>query len=140
MLARLSPGEANASGLAQPFQKSLSLPAVTKHVKVLERAGLITRSKDAQWPPCKLRRAGLRNAADWVEQYRVFWEESLDRSDAYFMETTAKTTTEGLIVAIRQFPSMLRVGISRGEISTRESIPVGRVAAAGKNPRMRRAA
>jgi DNA-binding transcriptional ArsR family regulator len=90
MLAQLSRGEANVSELAQPFVKSMSLPAITKHVKVLERAGLITKSKEAQWRPCKLRGAGLREAADWVEQYRVFWEESFDRLDAYLKETTGK--------------------------------------------------
>lgn len=90
MLAQLSKGEANVSELARPFIKSMSLQAITKHLQVLERAGLITKSKDAQWRPCKLRGAGLRDAADWVEQYRVFWEESLDRLDAYLKETSRK--------------------------------------------------
>ena len=88
MLARLSQGEANVSDLAKPFLKKMSLPAITKHVKVLEKAGLITKSKDAQWRPCKLRGAGLRDAAGWVEQYRVFWEESFDRLDEYLKQTT----------------------------------------------------
>lgn len=91
MLSRLSQGEANISDLAKPFLKKMSLPAVTKHVKVLENAGLITKSKDAQWRPCRLRGAGLREAADWVEQYRVFWEESFDRLDAYLKETKDKS-------------------------------------------------
>ncbi len=91
MLAQLSKGEASVTELAKPFSKKMSLPAITKHVKVLERAGLITKSKDAQWRPCRLRGAGLRDAADWVEQYRVFWEESFDRLDAYLKETTKKT-------------------------------------------------
>lgn len=95
MLARLSQGEANVSELAQPFMKNMSLPAITKHVKVLERAGLITKSKDAQWRRCKLRGAGLRDAADWVEQYRTFWEESFDRLDAFLKETTGKKRTRG---------------------------------------------
>ena len=95
MLARLSQGEANVSELAQPFIKNMSLPAITKHVKVLERAGLITKSRDAQWRPCKIRGAGLRDAADWVEQYRVFWEESFDRLGAYLKETTGKKSTKG---------------------------------------------
>ena len=90
MLAQLSKGEANVSELARPFIKNMSLPAITKHVKVLERAGLITKSRDAQWRPCRLRGAGLRDAADWVEQYRMFWEESFDRLDAYLKETTGK--------------------------------------------------
>jgi DNA-binding transcriptional ArsR family regulator len=92
MLAQLSQGEASVTELAKPFLKKMSLPAITKHVKVLERAGLITKTKDAQWRPCKLRGAGLRDAADWVEQYRVFWEESFDRLDAYLKETTANKT------------------------------------------------
>lgn len=95
MLAQLSRGEANVSELARPFIKSMSLPAITKHVKVLERAGLITKSKDAQWRPCRLRGVGLRDAADWVEQYRVFWEESFDRLDAYLKETTGKKKSRG---------------------------------------------
>lgn len=90
MLARLSKGDANVTELARPFRKRMSLPAITKHVKVLERAGLITKSKDAQWRSCRLRGAGLRHAADWVEQYRVFWEDSLDRLDAYLKETAGK--------------------------------------------------
>ena len=90
MLAQLSKGEANVSELAQPFIKNMSLPAITKHVKVLERAGLVTKSKDAQWRPCKLRAVGLREAADWVEEYRAFWEESFDRLEAYLKETTGK--------------------------------------------------
>lgn len=95
MLARLSQGEANVSELAQPFMKNMSLPAITKHVKVLERAGLITKSKDAQWRRCKLCGAGLRDAADWVEQYRAFWEESFDRLDAFLKEATGKKRTRG---------------------------------------------
>src|ERR1700754_1930089 len=83
MLAQLSKGEANVSDLAKPFLKDMSLPAVTKHLKVLERAGLITKSKDAQWRPCKLNGAPFRDVAGWMEQYRVFWEESFDRLEAY---------------------------------------------------------
>ncbi len=91
MLAQLSKGEANVSDLAKPFLKKMSLPAITRHVKVLERAGLITKGRDAQWRPCRLRGEALRPAADWVDQYRVFWEESFDRLDAY-LKTTAKDT------------------------------------------------
>src|SRR3954464_7836170 len=83
MLSRLSRGEANVSDLAKPFLKSMSLPAVTKHLKVLERAGLITKTREAQWRPCKFNGAPLKHVADWMEQYRVFWEESFDRLDAY---------------------------------------------------------
>jgi DNA-binding transcriptional ArsR family regulator len=89
MLARLSKGEASVSDLAKPFLKKMSLPAVTKHVKVLEQAGLISKSRDAQWRPCKLKAEGFREAADWVEQYRVFWEKSFDRLDAYLKETAS---------------------------------------------------
>jgi DNA-binding transcriptional ArsR family regulator len=83
MLARLSRGEANVTDLAKPFLKEMSLPAVTKHLKVLERAGLVTKTKEAQWRPCRLNGEALRGAADWMEQYRAFWEASFDRLDAY---------------------------------------------------------
>src|SRR6476660_2953717 len=83
MLAHLSKGEANVSDLAKPFLKEMSLPAVTKHLKVLEKARLITRSRQAQWRPCKLHGDALKDVADWMEQYRQFWEESFDRLDAY---------------------------------------------------------
>ena len=94
MLAQLSKGEANVSELAQPWLKKMSLPAITKHVKVLERAGLVTKSKDAQARPCRLRGSGLRDATNWVDQYRIFWEENFDRLDAYLKETTAKKKTK----------------------------------------------
>src|SRR3954463_4221699 len=90
MLARLSRGEANVSDLARPFLKSMSLPAVTKHVKVLERAGLITKTREAQWRPCKLNPPALKDAADWMEQDRQFWEESFDRLEEYLKTVTAK--------------------------------------------------
>ncbi len=83
ILARLTQGEANVSELAQPFLGSMSLPAVTKHLKVLERAGLITKSRDAQFRPCRLNAVALRDAADWMEPYRAHWEEALDRLDEY---------------------------------------------------------
>lgn len=90
MLARLSQGEASVTDLAQPFLKEMSLPAVTKHLKVLEKAGLITKTKEAQWRPCKLNGAPLRDISDWMEQYRIFWEESFDRLEAYLKTVTAK--------------------------------------------------
>ncbi|MFN8392843.1 MAG: metalloregulator ArsR/SmtB family transcription factor [Bdellovibrionota bacterium] len=90
MLAQLAKGDANISDLAKPFLRSMSLPAVTKHVKVLEKAGLITKTRDAQWRPCRLNGEALRDAADWMEQYRVFWEESFDRLDAYLKTVTAQ--------------------------------------------------
>ena len=68
----------------------MSLPAVTKHLKVLERAGLITKTREAQWRPCKLNGDGFKDVADWMEQYRQFWEESFDRLDAYLKTVTAK--------------------------------------------------
>jgi DNA-binding transcriptional ArsR family regulator len=83
LLARLSKGETSVSELAKPFLKDMSLPAVTKHLKVLERAGLITKSREAQWRPCKINGARLKDVADWMEQYRVFFEESLDRLGEY---------------------------------------------------------
>ncbi|HEX2733585.1 MAG TPA: metalloregulator ArsR/SmtB family transcription factor [Polyangiaceae bacterium] len=83
ILARLTHGEANVTELAQPFLKSMSLPAITKHLKVLERAGLIVKTRDAQWRQCRLNPNALKDAAEWMDQYRTYWEESLDRLDAY---------------------------------------------------------
>jgi DNA-binding transcriptional ArsR family regulator len=90
MLARLSKGEASVTDLAKPFLKEMSLPAVTKHLKVLEKAGLVTKTREAQWRPCKLNGAALKDASDWMEQYRVFWEESFDRLGAYLKTVTAE--------------------------------------------------
>jgi DNA-binding transcriptional ArsR family regulator len=87
ILARLASGEATVTELAEPFE--MSLPAVSKHLKVLQRAGLIARGREAQWRPCRLEAAPLQDAADWIEHYRRFWEESLDRLDAYLKEVQA---------------------------------------------------
>jgi DNA-binding transcriptional ArsR family regulator len=81
ILARLAQGETTVTELAAPFD--MSLPAVTKHLKVLQRAGLVSQGRQAQWRPCKLEPAPLRELAGWIEQYRVFWEASLDRLEAY---------------------------------------------------------
>src|SRR5437899_12246302 len=81
ILARLALGEATVTELAEPFP--MSLPAVSKHLKVLQRAGLIARGREAQWRPCRLEAAPLKDAADWIEHYRRFWEESFDRLDEY---------------------------------------------------------
>ena len=95
MLAQLSKGEANVSDLAKPFLKEMSLPAITKHLKVLEKAGLVTKTKEAQWRPCKLNGEALKTASDWMEQYRIFWEESFDRLDEYLKTVTAKDKPKG---------------------------------------------
>ena len=95
MLARLSKGEANVSDLAKPFLKDMSLPAITKHLKVLETAGLITKTRDAQWRPCKLNGAPLKDASNWMEQYRIFWEESFDRLESYLKTITSKENVKG---------------------------------------------
>src|SRR5277367_5625481 len=84
ILARLASGEASVTQLAEPFE--MSMPAVSKHLKVLERAGLIARGREAQWRPCRLEAAPLKDAADWVEDYRRFWEQSFDRLDEYLRE------------------------------------------------------
>jgi DNA-binding transcriptional ArsR family regulator len=88
ILARLSCGAASVNEIAAPF--AMSLPAVSKHLKVLERAQLITRSKEAQWRPCELKAAPLKEATDWMEQYRQFWEARFDRLDAYLQELQAR--------------------------------------------------
>jgi len=88
ILARLTSGEASVTALAEPF--AMSLPAVSKHLKVLERAGLITRGRQAQWRPCRLEAAPLLEVADWLEEYRRFWDESFDRLDEYLHEIQDK--------------------------------------------------
>src|SRR6187402_2401494 len=91
MLARLSEGEANVSDLAGPFLKNMSLPAVTKHLKVLENAGLVSKGRNAQWRPCRLNGEPLREAVDWMEHHRVAWEDQLDRLGAYLKSKTQGT-------------------------------------------------
>lgn len=97
ILARLASGEMSVTELAEPF--TMSMPAVTKHLKVLERAGLITRGKQAQWRPCKLAPVPLKLVSEWVEEYRKFWDESFDRLDAYLKVLQSKqpktTKTKG---------------------------------------------
>jgi DNA-binding transcriptional ArsR family regulator len=88
ILGRLARGETSVTELAKPFK--MSLPAVSKHLKVLERAGLVTRSREAQWRPCKLKANRLKAVADWVEEYRQFWEQSLDRLDEYLKDLQRK--------------------------------------------------
>jgi DNA-binding transcriptional ArsR family regulator len=87
ILARLAGGEATVTALAEPFK--LSLPAVSKHLKVLERAGLVSQAREAQWRPRRLEAAPLKDAADWVATYRTFWEDRLDRLDAYLKDIQA---------------------------------------------------
>ena len=84
ILARLSQGEASVTDLAKPFD--LSLPGVSKHLKVLQRAGLITQSRNAQWRPCRLEGARLQEASEWVGEFRRFWDESFERIDEYLAE------------------------------------------------------
>jgi DNA-binding transcriptional ArsR family regulator len=86
ILARLSQGEATVNELAKPFD--MSLPSISRHLKVLEGAGLITRGREAQWRPCKLKPEPLRRVDDWLDKYRKFWSESFDRMDAVLSELT----------------------------------------------------
>jgi DNA-binding transcriptional ArsR family regulator len=95
MLAQLSLGEANVSELARPFLNYMSLPAVTKHIKVLEKAGLVTKTREAQWRPCQLNGEAFKDVADWVEHYRVFWEASFDRLGEYLKTVTSKKNRKG---------------------------------------------
>jgi DNA-binding transcriptional ArsR family regulator len=88
ILSRLAFGETSVTELAEPF--AMSLPAVSKHLKVLERGGLVRRSREARWRPCRLEAAPLKEAADWVEDYRRFWEQSFDRLDDYLKTLQAK--------------------------------------------------
>ena len=93
ILARLAAGEASVTELAQPF--AMSLPAISKHLKVLERAGLITRGREAQWRPCRLEARPLKGAVDWLEHYRIFWEQSLDRLDQHLRQLQGEDRKHG---------------------------------------------
>jgi DNA-binding transcriptional ArsR family regulator len=84
ILARLASGETSVSELAEPFE--MSMPAISKHLKVLQRAGLIERGREAQWRPCRLAAGPLKDASDWLDRYRRFWEESFDRLEDYLRE------------------------------------------------------
>ena len=93
ILERLAGGEASVTRLAEPFD--LSLPAISKHLKVLERAGLVARSRDAQWRPCRLEAAPLQDVSDWVERYRRHWEQRLDRLDHYLKQLQQEEKPHG---------------------------------------------
>jgi DNA-binding transcriptional ArsR family regulator len=93
ILARLVSGETSVTELAEPFE--ISLPAVSKHLKVLQRAGLITRGREAQWRPCRLEAAPLKDVADWLEDYRRFWEQSFDRLENYLRELQTEEKEDG---------------------------------------------
>jgi DNA-binding transcriptional ArsR family regulator len=93
ILARLATGERSVTELAAPFD--MSLPAISKHLKVLERAGLVERSREAQFRPCKLRPRPLRDASRWLDHYRRFWDESFDRLDEYLVELQDKEKKHG---------------------------------------------
>ena len=93
ILARLSLGETSVGELAEPF--AISPPAITKHLKVLERAGLITRGREAQWRPCRLEAGPMKDIAAWIEHYREFWEQSFDRLDSYLMKLQTKGKKRG---------------------------------------------
>ena len=93
ILARLASGEASVTELAEPFE--MSLPAVSKHLKVLERAGLIVRGREAQWRPARLEAGPLKDVADWTEPYRRFWEQRFERLDEYLQQLKAKERNHG---------------------------------------------
>ena len=94
ILARLVAGESSVLDIAEPFD--MSLPAVSKHLKVLERAGLIERGREAQWRPCRLQAGPLKGVADWVEVYRRHWEESFDKLERYLTELQRKNKVENI--------------------------------------------
>src|ERR1700720_1786339 len=93
ILARLALGETSVSELAQPFD--MSMPAISKHLKVLERAGLVARGREAQWRPCRLEAGPMKDATAWLEHYRQFWEQSFDRLEDYLRELKAQEKTLG---------------------------------------------
>lgn len=106
MLARLSQGEATVSVLAAPFLADMSLPAITKHLKVLEQAGLITKTKAAQWRSCQLNGEALGQASSWIEEYRQIWEDRFDRLDVYLQ-------------TVKQQQAQAKKGASNGRKQTR---------------------
>jgi DNA-binding transcriptional ArsR family regulator len=93
ILARLATGQATVTELAAPF--AMSMPAVSRHLKVLEHAGLITRGREAQWRPCRIKAGPLKDVADWVAHYQKFWTESLDRLDEYLRDIQKKGRKHG---------------------------------------------
>ena len=93
ILARLATGDASVTELAEPF--AMSMPAISKHLKVLERARLITRGREAQWRPCRLDASRLRDVSTWVDRYRVFWEQRFDNLDRYLHEMEKKAKRRG---------------------------------------------
>jgi DNA-binding transcriptional ArsR family regulator len=93
ILARLASSEASVTELAEPF--AMSMPAISKHLKVLERAGLIARGREAQWRPCRIEPGPLKDVANWLEHYRRFWDESFDRLDEYLSELKKKEKKHG---------------------------------------------
>jgi DNA-binding transcriptional ArsR family regulator len=93
ILARLASGECSVTELAEPFE--MSMPAVSKHLRVLERAGLIARGREAQWRPCRLEPTPLKEVAEWVEHYRAIWESRFDRLELYLQELQAKEKKNG---------------------------------------------
>ncbi len=93
ILSMLASGEKSVTDLAEPFR--MTLPAVSKHLKVLQRAGLVSQSREAQWRPCRLEAKPLKDAADWIEHYRQYWEESFDRLDDYLREVQSKEKKHG---------------------------------------------
>jgi DNA-binding transcriptional ArsR family regulator len=97
ILARLKRGEASVSELAQPFLGAMSLPGVTKHLRVLENAGLVTKGREAQWRPCTLNPAPLKDASEWMDEYRVMAEASLDRLGEYLKTVTGKSLDENAV-------------------------------------------
>ena len=93
ILSMLASGEKSVTDLAEPFR--MTLPAVSKHLKVLQRAGLVSQGREAQWRPCKLEAKPLKDAADWIEHYRQYWDESFDRLDDYLREVQSKEKKHG---------------------------------------------
>ena len=112
ILARLADGEAPVKELAAPFD--LSGPAITKHLNVLERAGLISRGREGQMRPCRLEPRALAPAADWIDQYRAMWEERLDRLDAYLKSVTSPPTSKARGTTPRKKPQPKTQGTRSG--------------------------
>jgi DNA-binding transcriptional ArsR family regulator len=116
ILSRLTSGEATVTELAEPFQ--MTMPAITKHLKVLERAGLISRGRDAQRRPCRLETEPLQNISQWIQQYQKFWDESFDRLDEYLQE---KLNQEKLSSAASKKNSASQVNLKNAKVKRNKS-------------------
>lgn len=120
ILARLARGEAHVSDLAKPFLKRMSLPAITKHLQVLERAGLVSKGREAQWRPCRLNAEALTEAADWMQSVRAHWEDSFDRLDQYLSTLQSQSSRPSARSSANRKPQTSNRKPQKGRVHARK--------------------